>query len=49
MRSGSLTISPRAQFTIRTPGFILAIDSELIMPRVSGVTGMWTVMKSDER
>ena len=39
-------ISPRAQFTMHTFGFILANASAFNMPRVCSVTGMWTVMKS---
>ncbi len=35
--SSVFTISPRAQFKIKTPFFILANDLALIMPRVSGV------------
>ena len=49
IRSFSTMISPRAQFTIRTPGFILANAAAFNMPRVCSVTGMWTVMKSASR
>lgn len=38
---GILINSPRAQLMIRTPSFILAMDSALMMPRVSGVSAMW--------
>ena len=42
-------ISPRAQFTIFTPGFILANAAAFSISFVSFVTGMWTVMKSASR
>ena len=38
---------PRAQLTRRTPGFIFFICSIAIMPFVSFVSGMCTVMKSE--
>ena len=40
------TSSPRAQLTIRTPSFILAIASASIQSIVSGVFGRWIVMMS---
>ena len=42
IRSSSTMISPRAQFTMRTPGFIFANAAAFNMPRVCSVTGMWT-------
>ena len=38
---------PRATLTMNAVGFISASWSSLIMPVVSGVFGMWMVMKSD--
>ena len=38
---------PRAQLMMRTPVFILAKAALLIKPWVSGVSGTWTVIKSD--
>ena len=38
---------PRATLTTNAVGFILANCSAPIMPVVSGVFGMWIVMKSD--
>ncbi len=37
---------PRATLTTKAVGFIFANCSVLIMPVVSGVFGMWIVMKS---
>ena len=45
-RSISLTMPPRAQFTMCTPFFICAKDSVLMRFLVSGVRGVWRVMKS---
>ena len=45
--SASSSISaPRAALTIRAPSFIFAIDSRLIIPRVSSVRGECRVRKS---
>jgi len=38
---------PRAQFRIRTPGFIFSKARLSIRWRVSLVSGVWTVMKSE--
>jgi hypothetical protein len=48
-RSFSTIISPRAQLTRQTFGFILAKAAALSMPRVWSVTGMCTLMKSASR
>ena len=42
-KSASFTSSPRAQFTIRTPGFILANAAAFIMRSVSGVCATCSV------
>ena len=44
-RACSWMIPPRAQLTIIDPGIIMASSSAPIMPSVSGVRGVWTVMK----
>ena len=45
-RSASSISPPRAQLMMRTPFFILAIDSSLMMFLVSSVSGVCSVMKS---
>jgi hypothetical protein len=47
--ASSTTSSPRAQLITRTPSFICAKASASSQPRVSGVLGRWTVMKSAQR
>ena len=47
--ASSLMMPPRAQLTSRTVGFIMASWSALIMFKVVGLRGTWTVMKSDSR
>ena len=42
--SAELTKPPLAKFRIRTPSFILAMESLLIMSLVSGVWGTCTVI-----
>ena len=44
--AASSMIPPRAQLTTRTPSFMRANAVALISPRVSLVSGVWTVMKS---
>ena len=46
-RSASTTRAPRAQFTMRTPGFILAMLAALMIPRVASVAGACRLMKSE--
>jgi hypothetical protein len=48
-RSASFTMPPRAQLTIRTPSFICAMVAAQMRFFVSGVRGVWIVMKSDWR
>ena len=45
-RAASLTMPPRAQFTIRTPGFISAISRAPSMFSVSSLSGTCTVTTS---
>src|SRR4030067_686631 len=46
-RSGSLIRAPRAQLMMHTPFFIFAIEAAHTMFFVSGVRGVWNVMKFD--
>mmetsp|Transcript_11045 Transcript_11045/g.36670 ORF Transcript_11045/g.36670 Transcript_11045/m.36670 type:complete len:410 (+) Transcript_11045:598-1827(+) len=48
-RSGSLMMPPRAQLTMRAPGFMVAMDALLIMSRVSSSSGTWMVRTSARR
>ena len=45
--ASSSTMPPRAALTMMTAGLTLVSASLPIRPRVSGVFGRWTVMKSD--
>ena len=47
--ASSSIIPPRAQLMIRTPSFIVAIESLLIMCLVSFISGVCTVIKSETR
>ena len=40
---------PRAQFTMRTPGFVSASSRAAHMFSVSAVSGTWNVTTSDSR
>ena len=48
-RACSWMMPPRAQLTMIPPGIIIANWSAPIMPSVSGVSGVWTVMKWERR